>query len=99
MWLSKYYPFMCVNRKDKSSRQMRKFAEYENNRQWQDVFNRLVSIAVNIFEWEGLPDTCDPYFMEILALWRGNFCILKDDEIGGYLSLPCTAARLSLIHI
>lgn len=71
---------------------MRRLAEYENNRQWQDLFNRLVSIVVNIYEWENLPETCDPYFMEMMLLWRGTCCIINDTDKGGFLSLPCTAS-------
>ena len=92
MWLRQYYPTACYKNNPKDTRSMRRYAEYENNRQWQDVFNRLVSIVVNIFEWENLPDTCDPYFMEMMLLWRGTCCILNDTDMGGFLSLPCTVA-------
>ena len=69
-----------------------RLAKYENQRQWQDVFSRNVSMAVNLIEWEDLPDTCDAYFIEELLLFTGKCCILYDPEWGAYLSLPCTIA-------
>lgn len=99
MWLRQYYPFMTAKTPGKNSRELRKYAEYENNRQWQDVFNRLVSIAINIYEWEGLPDTCDPYFLETILLWQARACIIKDDKKGGFLSLPATpASQMNLYY-
>lgn len=92
MWLRQYYPFMCGKNSARNSKVLRKYAEYENNRQWQDVFNRLVSIVTNIYEWDGLPDTCDQYFLETILLWQAQACIIYDKEKGGYLSLPSTPA-------
>lgn len=92
MWLRQYYPFMCGKNSARNSKELRKYAEYENNRQWQDVFNRLVSIVTNIYEWDGLPDTCDQYFLETILLWQAQACIIYDKEKGGYLSLPSTPA-------
>lgn len=98
MWLKNYYPFMCGNNSGKNSRELRKYAEYENNRQWQDVFNRLVSIAINIYEWENLPETCDPYFFETILLWQAQACIINDPVKGGFLSLPATPASQMNIY-
>lgn len=92
MWLRQYYPFMCGKNSARNSKELRKYAMYENNRQWQDVFNRLVSIVTNIYEWDGLPDTCDQYFLETILLWQAQACIIYDKEKGGYLSLPSTPA-------
>lgn len=99
MWLRQYYPFMCGRSPGRNSKDLRKYAEYENNRQWQDVFNRLVSIAINIYEWEGLPDTCDPYFLETILLWQAQACIIEDKKKGGFLSLPATpASQMNLYY-
>lgn len=99
MWLRQYYPFMCSKSPGRNSKDLRKYAEYENNRQWQDVFNRLVSIAINIYEWVDLPDTCDPYFFETILLWQAQACIIKDENKGGFLSLPATpASQMNLYY-
>lgn len=68
---------------------LKKLAQYENDRQWQDVFNRLVSLVVNIYKWNGLPETIDEYFFEEQLLFRGIAGVIKmSDEI--YLGLPVT---------
>lgn len=99
MWLRQYYPFMCGKNSARNSKELRKYAEYENNRQWQDVFNRLVSIVTNIYEWDGLPDTCDQYFLETILLWQAQGCIIYDEKKGGFLSLPSTpASQMNLYY-
>lgn len=99
MWLRQYYPFMCGKNSARNSKELRKYAEYENNRQWQDVFNRLVSIVTNIYEWDGLPDTCDQYFLETILLCQAQACIIYDEKKGGFLSLPSTpASQMNLYY-
>lgn len=68
---------------------LKKLAQYENDRQWQDVFNRLVSLVINIYKWNGLPTTIDEYFFEEQLLFRGIAGVIKmSDDI--YLGLPVT---------
>ena len=91
MWYDKIYPF-ANDIIGKDTRTMKRLAQAENNRQWQDVFNRLVSLAVNLFEWEGLPETCDQYFFETCLLWAGRACVIYDNERNAYFSLNCVPA-------
>lgn len=89
-WAQKRYPFLNGTY---NSKQLRKYAEYENNRQWQDVFNRLVSLAINIFEWGGdFPETCDQYFFEETLLFNASACIVDSSKVGTFISLPCIPA-------
>lgn len=85
-WAQKQYRFLNGAYDNKL---LKKLAQYENDRQWQDVFNRLVSKAINQYEWVGdVPDTIDPYFFEEQLLFRGYACWIKiSDKI--YWSLPC----------
>lgn len=55
-------------------------AEIENSFTWIDYFNRLVEIAISIFEWKGLPDTVDVRFLE-LGLWRDGMMLFFKDEV------------------
>ena len=91
MWYDKIYPF-ANDIIGKDTRTQKRLAQAENNRQWQDVFNRLVSLAVNLFEWEGLPETCDQYFFETCLLWAGRACVIYDNERNAYFSLNCVPA-------
>lgn len=86
MWLFNHFPVAGVT--SSSRRELKRFAQYENERQWIDVFNRLVSIVLNQFKWDGLPDSCDSYFFESALLFRGDACIIED-EPDRLLTLPC----------
>lgn len=94
-WVQKQYKFLHGTYDNKL---LKKLAEYENNRQWQDVFNRLVSKAVNQYEWTGsVPETIDPYFFEEQLLFRGFACWVKlTDDI--YWSLPCVPVGTQNIY-
>ena len=99
MWLSTYrayYPARSFG--GKTTKQMKRLAEYENDLAFQNVFNSLVNVALNLFEWEGLPETCDDRFFEEMLLFMGQACIVKDDEYNGFLNLPCTPASSMNIY-
>lgn len=89
MWLYKQYPYCGV---PKNSREAKRLAQYQNDFVWQNLFNRTVSIAVNQFEWVGMPETCDTYFFEKLLLFNTKACVIFDPDFNAYLSLPCTEA-------
>lgn len=86
MWLFNHFPVSGITAKDRRS--LKRFAQYENERQWIDMFSRLTSIVLNQFKWEGLPPTCDPYFFETSLLFRGDACFIEDKP-ERFLSLPC----------
>lgn len=97
MWCRDYYPFLKGKRSD--SRTLRKLAEYENNRAWQDVFNRNVCIIANLFKWDGLPETVDPMFLEMQLLFFGESCIIYEKDWESYLNLMCTpAGKMNLYY-
>ena len=94
-WAQKQYRFLHGTY---DNRLLKKLAEYENNRQWQDVFNRLVAKAVNQYEWTGdVPETIDTFFFEEQLLFRGFACWIKvSDDI--YWSLPCVPVGTQNIY-
>lgn len=62
-----------------------------NNFTYKQYYNRLVELAVSMFEWENLPESVDPRFLE-LALFTDGKAIFFKDEVLGYLGLRCMAA-------
>lgn len=62
-----------------------------NNATYGAWFNRLYSVAISVFKWNGLPDTVDPVFLEKVLFWRG-FGIYFADEVLGQLFLPMATA-------
>lgn len=62
-----------------------------NNFTYRQYYNRLVELAVSMFEWENVPDTIDTRFLE-LALFTDGKAVFFKDEVLGYLGLRCMAA-------
>ena len=59
-----------------------------NRNTFNDYFNRLFELAINMFKWENLPDTVDERFIE-LALCEKGYCLYFNDDIMGNLALTC----------
>ena len=57
-----------------------------NNGTYRQYYNRLVELAISMFEWKNLPDTVDPRFLE-LSLFADGQAVFFKDEVLGYLAL------------
>lgn len=57
-----------------------------NNDTYFCYYNRLVGIALSMFEWHNLPDTIDERFLEMVLFADGKALFFKD-EVTGYLCL------------
>ena len=57
-----------------------------NNATYRQYYNRLVELAISMFDWQGLPDTVDPRFLE-LTLFTDGQAVFFEDEVMGYLAL------------
>lgn len=86
MWLNTYFPFF-----QPTARQNKKWAEYENNVEFQNTFFNLFNLALNSFEFSGLPDTCNERFFKMALITSGMACIVKDPDLG-FLSLSVSPA-------
>jgi hypothetical protein len=51
-------------------------------------YNRLLELAINMFEWKGLPTSVDERFLE-LTLVSDGYAVYFDDEVLGNLCLQC----------
>lgn len=58
----------------------------ENDRRYIYYYNRLMELSLNLFEWHGLPDTCNERFLEWCLCFNGVSCFFKD-EVLGFLNL------------
>lgn len=61
-----------------------------NNATYIQYFNRLVELSVSMFEWQGLPETVDPRYLE-LHLFKNGSMVYFRDEVMGDLCLDCIA--------
>ena len=57
-----------------------------NNDTYATYYNRLLGIALSMFEWHDLPDTIDERFLELTLFADGKALFFKDD-VTGFLTL------------
>lgn len=60
----------------------------ENNITYIQYFNRLTELAISMFEWQNLPPTVDPRYLELHLFQNGCMVYFNDDVIGN-LCLDC----------
>lgn len=72
----------------KNSIQNRQFWESGrmNNATYAQYFNRLTELSISMFDWQNLPVTVDPRYLE-LALFGDGQAIFFKDEVLGFLTL------------
>lgn len=61
----------------------RKIAKFKNNRMFINVFCRLVSDALSVNKYEGLPDTISERVVQETMLYHGAGAIIKSATING----------------
>lgn len=71
--------------------------KFKNDRSYLNAYNTLFNLCINMFEWEGLPDTIDERFMEGTLITNGRVAIAKDEELG-FIALPFTNQDLVTIY-
>lgn len=68
----------------------------KNARAYSNTRAILSNLAINTFEWEGLPESVNVFFLEWSFLIRGC-CAIGYDEDYGYVGLPFTSeAKLNI---
>lgn len=58
---------------------------------YEDYYTRLKNIALAVFKWDGLPDTCNERFLEETLFHYGQAIFVKDETMS-YLNLKCSPA-------
>ncbi len=58
---------------------------------FHDYYSRLKNIALSIFKWEGLPDSCNARFLEDV-LYHYGVAAFVEDKTMGFLTLKATQA-------
>lgn len=68
---------------------MGKHENIRRNIMFHEYYSRLKNIALSVFEWEGLPDSCNARFLEN-ALFEFGQAVFVRDPVMGYLTLRVT---------
>ena len=53
----------------------------KNNMTDNMFFFQLLDMAINVFEWQNLPDEIDPRFIELTLINRGHILCFKDEDM------------------
>lgn len=75
--------------KPRRDREFWESAKY-NNYSYIQYYDRLTELAVSVYDWQNLPDTIDPRYMELVLFTDGK-AVFFYDEVLGYLVLRCAA--------
>lgn len=85
---------MGRRRKDKTLR-----SAMQNNKAYISYRQRLMGLAISMFEWKNIPPSMDERFLEQTLLLTGQ-CIVFEDDVLGMLNLQCSiGAPLSVYNI
>ena len=59
----------------------------KNNATYIFYYERLKELAISMFEWENLPDSCDERYLELALFDTGKAVFFKDEELDELLCL------------
>ena len=62
--------------------------EIENNNRLRLIYNKYKMLSLNMFRWEGLPETIESRNIEN-SLFNYGLCLIVNDENLGFISVPC----------
>ena len=60
----------------------------ENNFRLNLIYNKYKMLSLNMFRWEGLPETIESRHIEN-SLFNYGLCLIVNDKDMGFLSVPC----------
>lgn len=73
--------------------------QYINDDTYFDYLERLKKIAISMFEWVNLPESCDPRYLELCLYYLGQAALLKNDEGIFINTKACSAGRINLYEL
>lgn len=55
--------------------------DFENNERLRRIYDRLLMVAMSVFEWKNLPETINPLFLERNLIEYGTLVFFKDEDM------------------
>ena len=59
-----------------------------NNQRLNLIYNKYKMLSLNMFRWEGLPETVESRHIEN-SLFNYGLCLIVNDKDLGFISVPC----------
>lgn len=89
MWVGQHFSLPRFTRSYKGdSKHWQKVAEWETAEQEQETFLYLTNLCLNMFEWEGLPETCNERKLEEVLFFYGKALFFRDDAVNDKGKFP-----------
>ena len=78
-----------------------KFKDYQyiNDDTYYDYLERLKKIAISMFEWVNLPESCDPRYLELCLYYLGQAALLKNDDGIFINTKACSAGKINIYEL
>lgn len=80
-------------------RKPKKLNKWLNETTYIDYLYRLQEIAINMFDWSGLPDTIDARYLELTLCENGMAVYFNDEEIGNVCLSCMIGAPLNIYRV
>lgn len=90
---------MAKNRSKTINRFSRWTSARANNAAYAHYYNMLKEIAISMFKWEGLPDSVDPRFLELILFEQGCAVFFRDEVLGELALQVVIAGELNVYQI
>lgn len=72
---------------------------YINDDTYIDYLERLKKIAISMFEWTNLPDSCDERFLELCLYYTGQAALLQNGDGIFINTKACTAGDINIYEL
>lgn len=96
-YMKTIYGYLPVDTKTNKSKWLEILGRRSNLIEWNNVFYNLMNQMLELFQWNGLPDTCNERFLEFTLITEGKAIIAQDQEYG-LLSLRAGEMNLQNIY-
>ena len=70
-----------------------------NNRTYLQYYNRLLELAINMYEWKNLPETIDERFLELTLFSDGMAVYFRDEVLGDLCLQTMIGGQLDVYRI
>lgn len=80
---------------------VQKFKDYQyiNDDTYYDYLERLKKVAISMFEWVNLPESCDARFLELSLYYLGQAALLKNNKGVFINTKSCSCGDLNIYEL